>query len=172
MPTREELEKKVEELERDVATLKQGSYRGVRKRADWGIGDLPFWEVALGPDLAKGEMRGHAKAIVAVGDIATGVLALGGWARGVVAFGGMATGLVSFGGLSVGVLLAIGGLAIGGAALGGGAVGGVAIGGGAFGYYACGGGTAGQYISGPQRRDPEADAFFRRFGLQGLCNMK
>lgn len=172
MESREQLDRRVAELEKQVAALKGGGLvrmRGIRKRASWGIGDLPFYDVALGPDLERGELRGHAKGVVAIGDLATGVLALGGLARGVVAFGGLAVGLVSFGGLSVGILGAIGGLAIGGLALGGGAVGGVAIGGGAAGYYACGGGAVGEHVVDATHRDPEAQEFFRRYGLGPLC---
>ncbi len=172
MHDREELERRVVELEKQVAALKAGGpfpMRAIRKRASWGIGNLPFYDIALGPDMARGEWRGHAKGVIAIGDLATGVLALGGLARGVVAIGGLAAGLVSFGGLSIGVLGAIGGLAIGGVALGGGAVGGVAMGGGAAGYYACGGGAIGTHVVDARRRDPEAQEFFQRYGLAGLC---
>jgi hypothetical protein len=172
MESREQLEKRVAELEKQVAALKGGTafpVRGVRKRASWGIGDIPFYDIALGPDLGRGELRGHAKGIVAIGDFATGVLAVGGLARGVVAMGGLAAGLLSFGGLSIGLLGAVGGLAIGGLALGGGAVGGVAVGGGAVGYYACGGGAAGAHVVAPLHRDAEAEEFFREHGLAGLC---
>jgi hypothetical protein len=171
---REDLEKRVAELERQLAALQAAGpagmpYRGVRKRASWGIGGLPFYHIALGSDFSRGELRGHAKGVIAIGDLATGFLAIGGLARGVVAIGGLAAGAVSIGGLSLGVLLALGGLAIGGVAFGGGALGGVAVGGGAVGYYACGGGTAGAHVQAPSRRDPEAVEFFRRFGLEGLC---
>ena len=169
MKTREELEERVERLEQELAALRKGSARSVRKRASWGIGNIPAYEIAVGPDPALGQVRGHAKGIVAVGDIATGFLALGGWARGIVAVGGLATGLVSVGGLSVGVLLAVGGLAIGSLAIGGGAVGGVAVGGGAVGRYACGGGAAGEHVISALRRDPEAASFFAEHGLSGLC---
>jgi hypothetical protein len=141
----------------------------IRKRSSASIGGLPLYEVALGPDIERGESRGHAKAVFAIGDLATGIVAVGGLARGLIAIGGMALGAISFGGLSVGVLGAIGGLAIGSAALGGAAIGGVAIGGGAAGYYACGGGTAGKYVVGPMRRDPEAVAFFRENAMGMLC---
>jgi len=174
MQSREELEKRVAELEKQVSALKGGAFptRGIRKRASWGVGDIPFYDIALGPDLERGEIRGHAKGIIAIGDIATGVLALGGLARGVVAFGGLAAGLVSLGGLSLGLLGAIGGLAIGGLAVGGGAIGGVAIGGGAAGYYACGGGAAGRHVVAANHRDPEAEAFFRQYALAGLCQSR
>jgi len=172
MESREELERRVAELEKQVSAFKGvglGTMRGIRKRASWGIGDIPFYDVAIGPDLERGELRGHAKGVIAIGDIATGLLALGGLARGVVAFGGLAAGLVGFGGLSVGLLGAIGGLAIGSLALGGAAVGGVAVGGAAAGYYACGGGAAGVHVVDAMHGDPEAQEFFRQYGFGELC---
>lgn len=172
MNDREDLKKRVTELENQVAALKNASIagaRGVRKRASWEIAGVPFYHIAIGPDLNRGELRGHAKGIIAVGDIATGVLALGGLARGVVALGGFAIGLVSLGGLSLGVLAAVGGLAIGSAALGGGAVGAVAVGGGAAGYYACGGGAFGKHVVDATQRSAEAERFFARYGATVLC---
>jgi len=175
MASREELEKRVSDLESQLGSLRATgapvAFRGIRKRASWGIGDIPFYDVAIGPDFARGQMRGHAKGILALGDIATGVVAVGGLARGVVAFGGLAAGLLSFGGLSLGVLAAVGGLAIGSLAFGGGAVGGIAVGGGAVGYYACGGGGAGANVLSPVRRDPEAVRFFREHGLGPVCGV-
>jgi hypothetical protein len=167
----DDLQKRVAELEQQVAVLKgrQYPFRGVRRRSSSTIGGIPLWEIAVGPDPDRGELRGHAKAIVAMGDMATGVLALGGLARGLVALGGLALGAISLGGLSIGALLAIGGLAIGGAAVGGGAVGGVAFGGGAAGYYACGGGALGEHVIDARRRDPQAVEFFRQLGLEGAC---
>ena len=82
METREELEKRVERLEKEIASIKGTAYRGIRKRAGWGLGNLPFYDIALGPDLSRGELRGHARGVIAVGDIATGVLAVGGWPGG------------------------------------------------------------------------------------------
>lgn len=171
MTDRTELERRIAELEAEVTALRRSRpfHSSIRKRSAAAIGSLPLYEVALGPDVGRGEMRGHAKAVIAIGDLATGVIAVGGLARGLIAIGGMALGAISFGGLSVGVLAAIGGLAIGTTALGGGAIGGVAIGGGAAGYYACGGGTAGKYVVGPMRRDPEAIAFFRENAMGALC---
>ena len=170
MDSREELERRVAELEKQVSAFRGvGRLGGIRKRASWGIGDIPFYDIAVGPDFERGERRGHAKGIIAIGDLATGFLALGGLARGVVAFGGLAAGLFSIGGLSVGLLGAFGGLAIGGLALGGAAVGGVAVGGGAAGYYACGGGAVGTHVVDAVRRDPEAQAFFRKYRLAQLC---
>lgn len=175
MQSRDELEKRVAELEMQVSALKGGRAfpgRGIRKRASWGIGDIPFYDIAVGPDLTRGEPRGHARGVIAIGDTATGVLAVGGLARGAIAIGGLSFGLVSLGGLSLGILGAIGGLAIGSLALGGAAVGGVAIGGGAAGYYACGGGAAGKHVVDAARRDPEAEEFFRQQGLAGLCRAR
>lgn len=135
---------------------------GVRRQSKTTIGGLPLWAIATGPDPASGQMRGHAKAIIAIGDMATGVLAVGGFARGIVALGGFALGLISAGGLAIGIALAAGGAAIGGVAIGGGALGNVAIGGGAVGRYALGGGGAGQYVIAANRCDPEAVDFFLR----------
>jgi hypothetical protein len=172
MQSRESLERRVKELEGQLAGLKGGAglaLRGVRKRSDVQVAGLPFYDIAMGPDLSRGEMRGHARGFIAIGDMATGVFALGGLARGVVAVGGLALGLVSFGGLSIGILAAAGGLAIGGIAFGGGAIGGVAVGGGAAGYYACGGGAAGAHVVDATHRDIEAVEFFRSYGLGGAC---
>jgi hypothetical protein len=170
MESREDLERRVAALERQVAG--GFGYRGLRLRSPWRIGEIPLFDIAIGPDPSRGELRGHAKGIVAIGDMATGVLAMGGLARGVFSFGGLAVGLVSLGGLSLGVLVAVGGLAIGGVAIGGAAVGGVAVGGGAYGYYACGGGAGGVHASSGLHRDPEAAAFFRRYGLEDMCGRR
>jgi len=177
MNSSQPLEKRVSDLEAQIAALRGPGaggavpVRGIRKRASWGIGDIPFYDVAIGPDWSRGQVRGHAKGIFAVGDIATGLVALGGIARGGLAVGGLSIGLFTVGGVSLGVLLAAGGLAIGGLALGGGALGGAAVGGGAVGRYACGGGVAGTYVWGPFRRDPEAARFFTEHGLARMCGI-
>jgi hypothetical protein len=137
--------------------------RGIRRQSKSKFYGLPLWEIALGPDLARGEFRGHARAIFALGDMATGWFAFGGLARGIVAVGGLALGVISFGGGAIGILVAFGGAAIGTVAIGGGAVGLVAVGGGAFGYYACGGGAAGVHTLSALRQDPEAINFFKQF---------
>lgn len=160
----EQLQQKVDALEREVAALKCGSGgRGVRKRSRNYVWGLPLYDIAVGPDPDKNEIRGHARGIIAIGDIATGILALGGLARGFVAFGGLALGAVTFGGCSIGILLAVGGLAVGSVALGGGAIGVVAVGGGAFGYYACGGGAFGKHVISGMGQDPEAVRFFGKW---------
>ena len=164
-----DLERRVKELEGELARLKQHRPRGVRYRSAAALGDIPFLAIAAGPDPEKGELRGHAKGIIAIGDIATGVVALGGLARGLVAIGGLAVGGLTIGGLSIGILAAAGGLAIGSLAVGGGAVGGVAIGGGAAGYYACGGAAVGKHAFSPIAQDPKAADFFRRYGLAAVC---
>jgi hypothetical protein len=169
MADRQDLEKRVAELESELARLRGRGYRGIRYRSSFALGDVPLLVIASGPDPETGALRGHAKGVIAIGDVATGVIALGGLARGVVAFGGLALGAISFGGLSIGALLAVGGLALGGAAFGGGAVGGAAIGGGAAGYYACGGGAIGEHVIRPGHVDAEAEAFFSRYGLEGFC---
>jgi hypothetical protein len=166
-----ELRRRVEQLEQEVARLRGGvpRFRGIRYRSAAAIGDIPLLAVAIGPDPDKGQMRGHARGVFAIGDIATGVVALGGLARGLVAMGGLALGAVSIGGVSLGLLAAAGGLAIGSVALGGAAAGGVAMGGGAVGLYACGGAAAGTHTVSALGRDPEAEAFFREYGLSPLC---
>ena len=116
---------------------------GKRWRSAATLFGWPVIDVALGPK--DGQMRGHAKGIIAVGDIATGGVALGGFARGVVAVGGLAVGLFSLGGGSLGVIAATGGFAVGGMAAGGGAAGYLASGGGAVGVVAQGGGALGLY---------------------------
>jgi hypothetical protein len=165
-----DLEKRVRELEEEVRLLRgRGRRPGrVRYRSAASIGNIPLVSIALGPDLEKGEWRGHARGIVAIGDLATGVVAIGGLATGGIAIGGLSLGLASLGGLALGVLLAVGGAAVGGTAIGGAAVGRVAIGGGAVGEYACGGGAFGAHVVSATRRDPEAEAFFREHGLGGL----
>jgi len=125
--------------------------RGVRKQSSIMIMGLPLYHIAMGPDIEAGQIRGHAKGIIAIGDIATGWLAIGGLARGIIAIGGCALGLVS-----------LGGAAIGGLAIGGGAFGIVAFGGGAVGYYACGGGAFGAHVLSGMRQDPEMLEFLKR----------
>ena len=101
---------------------------------------MPLYSIAMGPDPARGELRGHARGVIAIGDLATGVVALGGIARGLVAIGGLA--------------------------LGGDALGWVAVGGGAVGVYAAGGGALGEHVMSATVRDPEAVRFFSELGLR------
>src|SRR5437762_1792497 len=137
--------------------------KSVRRQSSRKIFGLPLWAIAIGPDLERGEWRGHARAIFAAGDIATGWFACGGLARGVFAAGGLAVGLFALGGCAIGLLVAVGGMAIGSIALGGGAIGLVAAGGGACGYYAIGGGAAGVHPLDGADQDPAAVDFFGRF---------
>jgi hypothetical protein len=139
--------------------------RSVRKQSEYVFLGLPLYSIAKGPDLAKGEMRGHAKGVLAIGDTATGIVAIGGFAMGGIAIGGVALGLVTLGGLSLGLLLAIGGAAIGIVANGGAALGFVAIGGAAAGYYAAGGAAYGAYVLDAMHRSPEAIEFFSQWGI-------
>jgi hypothetical protein len=154
------------QAKKQLLVSRQGSRflgNGIRRQSATQIGGLPLWSVALGPDWERGEMRGHARGIFAVGDMATGIFACGGVARGIFAFGGLAIGIVAVGGGAIGVLLAIGGGAVGGIAFGGGAIGGVAVGGGAFGYYACGGGAGGVHTISAAQQDPAAVEFFQHY---------
>jgi hypothetical protein len=167
MQTREDLEKRVAELEGQLASLglRSAFVRCVRRRSAFEIANLPLYDIALGPDPSRREMRGHARGIIAIGDIATGVVAIGGFARGLVAAGGLALGAITFGGGSIGLAVAFGGAAVGSIAFGGAAAGGVAIGGAAAGYYACGGAAAGEHTVDARHRDPEAVRFFREHGF-------
>jgi hypothetical protein len=164
-----DLEKRVRELQEEVRVLRGRRPGGVRYRSALAIGDIPLVSVALGPDPEKGEWRGHARGVIAIGDIATGLIAIGGLATGGLCLGGLSLGLASLGGLALGVLLAVGGAAVGGTAVGGAAIGRIAVGGGAVGEYACGGGAFGTHVVSATRRDPEAEAFFRERGLEWLC---
>ena len=157
-------DERIAELEREISYLRMAQRferRFVRRRSKMEILGLPLWEVAIGPDPARGQRRGHAKAIFAFGDIATGVFACGGIARGLFAFGGVAIGGVTFGGLSLGLLVAVGGAAVGGIAAGGAAVGYIALGGAALGYYAIGGGEFGAHVLSGARQDPVLVDFFQ-----------
>ena len=159
-----ETEQRIKALEAEVGALRRGIPKGFRKRASFELLGLPAYDIALGPDPATGAMRGHAKGFLAIGDLATGVIAIGGLARGLVAMGGAAFGVFSLGGFSLGLAFAFGGCALGGVAVGGAAGGGVAVGGAAVGVYAMGGGAAGSHVISAERRDPEAEAFFRKWG--------
>jgi hypothetical protein len=181
----DELKARVAALERELAAAKAAgnldpkltrlagaaqnwlSRRSVRIRSDFFIGPWPLYEIAKGPDFGAGEMWGHARAVFAYGDIATGFLAMGSVARGVIAIGGVAIGLFSFGGLALGLGLAFGGLAIGLLAIGGVAIGMVAAGGGAAGYYAVGGGAIGKHVLDAANQDPAAIQFFNNW-IPGL----
>ena len=121
--------------------------------------EYPWVSIAVGPDPAANEVRGHARGVIAIGDIATGVIAFGGISRGIVAVGGLAMGGITFGGSGIGIL-AFGGLALGYLALGGCAIGYLAIGGLAVGYYALGGAAFGKFVVCPMHSDPQAIAFF------------
>jgi hypothetical protein len=168
-----DLDKRVDELETEIAALRERTLLppiGIRRRASLSIGTLPLYDIALGSDPGRRQMRGRARGIIAIGDVAYGVVAIGGYARGIVAIGGLAAGIVSIGGLSVGLFGAVGGLAIGGFALGGAALGGVAIGGSAAGYYACGPASAGVHVATVAARAPEPAALFRQFRIGSICD--
>ena len=179
-PSNNELEDMTrDELIAEVKRLRQCSAgyafkKGVRKKSETTLFGLPLVSVATGPDPEKGELYGHAKGIIAIGDVATGVFAMGGVAFGGVSIGGCAIGLISLGGCALSILLAVGGFALGAVAIGGCAVGIVAIGGGAIGYYALGGGTTGVYVINAVQQSPEAVELFGRFipGLDEILKLK
>jgi len=136
-----------------------GTPQGLRWKSAASFLEYPVIAVAVGPDPANNEMRGHARGIIAIGDIATGVIALGAIARGIVALGGLALGGLAIGGTGIGIL-GFGGLALGYVAMGGLAIGYAAVGGLAIGYYAAGGLAIGRYVIGPLQRNPQAVEFF------------
>lgn len=149
---------------------------GKRYTSKTRVFGLPLISIATGP-YGK-EKRGHAKGIIAIGDLATGWVAIGSLACGIFAIGGFSLGVVSIGGLTCGLLLSTGGLAVGGITTSGGGLGGYAVGGFAagfvadggvaFGYYARAGNRGrdapiarGRYVISPSQQDPEAVALFR-----------
>jgi hypothetical protein len=135
--------------------------RSIRWKSSATLLEYPLISIAIGPDPANNEVRGHARGVIALGDLATGVIALGGVARGAIALGGLAVGGIALGGCAVG-LLGFGGLALGYLAFGGLAIGYAAVGGLAIDYYAMGGLAIGKFIIGPMQRDPQAVEFFTR----------
>jgi len=139
------------------------AFKSIRHQSSSTFCGLPLRAVAIGPDLERGEMRGHARGIFALGDIATGWFACGGFARGLFAIGGGAIGVVALGGGAVGILFAFGGAAVGGIAFGGAALGVVAVGGDACGYYALGGGAVGVHTVSAAHQDPAARDFFQQY---------
>lgn len=85
---------------------------GKRAASSTMILGMPLWSVAYGPDLEKGELRGHAHGVFAVGEIATGIVAVGAVAVGVVTLAPISIGVIAFG------AVALGGFAMGGVAIG------------------------------------------------------
>lgn len=95
---------------------------GIRAASSTMIMGMPLWSVAFGPDLEKGELRGHAHGIFALGEIATGIVAVGAVAVGVftlapISIGVIAVGAVAMGGVAMGAV-SIGILSYGAVALG------------------------------------------------------
>lgn len=135
---------------------------------------LPLMEVAIGPCASRGEIRGHARGILAVGDIASGAiacggiaqggLALGGFAAGGIAVGGFATGFVALGGLAISMLVAVGGFASSSVAIGALAIGVVAFGTFAGGCWAIGVIGRGVHVYDIHRVDPAAKHLFDAVG--------
>ncbi len=123
---------------------------GKRHKSAVTVFGLPFVCIATGP--SGTERYGHAKGIIAIGDVATGVVAIGGIARGIVAIGGVAIGVAAFAGCAIGMLAAMGGVACGGLSAGGLAVGGISQGGLAIAYVADGGMAIGHFARGGQPR--------------------
>ncbi len=128
--------------------------RTVRYRSKIGVAGWPLLVISQGPDDSAQEVRGHARGIIAIGDIATGVIAIGGLARGFIAVGGLAIGVVTVAGVGLGAFV-IAGVAIAQTAFGG-----VAIG-----QYAKGGVAVGSSVISAQHTDEPAISWFSRLGL-------
>lgn len=107
-----------------------------RKTSKARIFGLPLWEVAFNLIAKNGPVRyaknARARAIIAIGDSASGVIAIGAFARGIVAIGQFSVGFVALGTGGIGVVSAsimpIGVIAVGAIAAGGFALGGIALG--------------------------------------------
>lgn len=128
--------------------------RTVRYTSQLRLLGWPLLAVAQGPDASRNETRGHARGIIALGDVATGVIAIGGLARGLIAVGGVAVGLVTVAGVGLRAFV------IAGVAFAHTAFGGVAIG-----HYAKGGATIGAHVVSSERIDHSAAVWFGRLGL-------
>jgi hypothetical protein len=50
----------------------------VRMQSSHRLFGIPLYDIAIGPDPARGEAKGRAKGIIAVGDVASGLVAVGG----------------------------------------------------------------------------------------------
>lgn len=87
-----------------------------RKRSKVRIFGLPLWEVAFNLINKSGRVRyvrmAKARAIIAVGDSATGIVAIGSFAKGIVAVGQTSLGVFAFGTGTFGVF-AVGLMSIG-----------------------------------------------------------
>lgn len=159
----EALRERVRQLEYENQRLRRrGRRQSVRKRSTTMWGGWPLYDIATGPDLEHGELRGHARGIIAVGDVATGVVAIGGIARGIFALGGLAFGIISLGGLCVGLLFGVGGVVVGGVAIGGVAIGGWTLGGVAVGLFPHGGAAVKVGLLNSARKVAAAALGFRR----------
>ncbi len=128
----------VEVLTRNTQFVGGKRWRSRAKLFGW-----PVIDIAMGPH--GGQMRGVARGVIAIGDIAIGGVAFGGMSVGLVALGGVSFGACAMGGVAFGVLSAMGGLAVGSVAVGGLAIGAVAAGGQAIGAYAVGGNAMGAH---------------------------
>lgn len=100
--------------------------RSIRFQSQAKFLGLPVIAIAAGR--YGSERYGHARGIIAIGDVATGLVAIGAFARGVVTIGACGVGLISLGSLALGAV-AIGGISLGMLSTGGVAVGAYAFGG-------------------------------------------
>lgn len=118
---------------------------------------LPLLMISQGPDPTRNEERGHARGVIAIGDVATGIIAVGGIARGLIAVGGVGFGLITVAGIGFGAIV------IAGVAVAQSAFGGVAVG-----QYAKGGVAIGVYAIDSKRVDEKAATWFGHLRLHDI----
>jgi hypothetical protein len=117
-----------------------------RKRSQTRLFGLPLWEIAFNLKKSRGRVASaKARAVIAIGDSATGFIAIGMFAKGVVSIGILSLGLFSVGGLSLGVF-SYGTQAIGLVAIGCLAGGLLSIGAISGGYFSFGPLALGKYV--------------------------
>jgi len=92
--------------------------RPVRYRSTRTWAGRPLVDISFGGRGEDGRYRiGHARGVIAIGDVAVGLVAIGGVAIGLLGIGGLAIGLVALAGVALG-LVAAGAVAIGLTAVG------------------------------------------------------
>jgi hypothetical protein len=148
-----------------VAPRAKTVYRKRSKTFLWG---MPLWEVATNLNNKKYAPRAAARAVIAIGDSASGLIAIGTIARGVVAVGQVSFGLVSIGGISCGAV-SLGLTSVGLASLGVVSLGLVAAGGVSLGLISAALLPFGSYVFGRDFRIPVLSWLFEHFNaITGL----
>jgi len=99
------------ELKTEIEFISKAPIRrsGFRSESSIKVMGLPLWAIAFGADLEAGEVRGHAKGIIAIGELATGIIAIGRIAvglipLGIISIGIFPAGVIAVGGITIGVI--------------------------------------------------------------------